>query len=144
MKKSSEKTNPMAKIRDESREDYLEAIYLLSKQYGGFVRSARLAEFMGFSKASISRAVGILKEDGYIFMDADYRVSLTAVGLDEAERIYRKHCYFERQLIEAGVDTETASAEACRLEHAISDNSFEKLLLSRKLASGESEAIDID
>ncbi len=127
-KKAHNGSNPMIKMSNESREDYLEAIYLLTEQTGGAVRSVRLAEFMGLSKASICKAVAGLKEEGCISMDTDYLIALTATGLDEAKRIYRKHRYFERQLVAAGVDSETASAEACRLEHAISDNSFEKLL----------------
>ncbi len=117
----------MIKMSAESREDYLEAIYILTKRSGG-VRSVRLAEFMGLSKASISKAVAALRDEGSIIMDDDYLITLTAKGRDEAARVYRKHLYFERQLVAAGVDKKTASAEACRLEHAISDNSFEKLV----------------
>lgn len=127
-KKAHNGSNPMSKMSNESREDYLEALYLLTKQNGGAVRSVRLAEFMGLSRASVCRAVAGLREEGYIYMDTDYLIALTAKGMDEAKRIYRKHQYFESQLMAAGVDSETASAEACRLEHAISDNSFEKLL----------------
>ncbi|MCD8110353.1 MAG: metal-dependent transcriptional regulator [Clostridiales bacterium] len=128
MKKQGVNTMPMARVQNESREDYLEAIYLLSGKEGGAVRSVRIAEFMGFSKASVSRAVSVLKEDGYVETDSRSMVFLTREGMDEAKRVYRKHCYFEDQLLKAGVDAETANAEACRMEHAISDNSFEKLM----------------
>ena len=97
-KKAHNGSNPMSKMSNESREDYLEAIYLLTEQTGGAVRSVRLAEFMGLSKASICKAVAGLKEEGCISMDTDYLIALTATGLDEAKRIYRKHRYFERQL----------------------------------------------
>ncbi|MCD8106520.1 MAG: metal-dependent transcriptional regulator [Oscillospiraceae bacterium] len=133
----------MTKISNESREDYLEAIYLLTEQTGGAVRSVRLAEFMELSKASICKAVAGLKEEGSIYMGTNNLIALTATGMDEAKRVYRKHRYFESQLVAAGVDSETASAEACRMEHAISDNSFEKLLrLTSQRTADESEVVE--
>ncbi len=128
MEKSLKDNKPMYRIQEESREDYLEAIYILTKKAGGAVRSARIAEYMRFSKASVSRAVSILKSDGYIAVNSRSGVFLTERGMDEAKRIYHKHCYFRNQLLMAGVDAQTADAEACRLEHAISDTSFEKLI----------------
>ncbi len=133
--KSSNKTSPMSRLRHESRENYLEAIYLLSEENNGAVRSVWLAEFMGFSKASICRAISVLKEEGYVAMDDDCMVSLTEIGKTEAKHVYDKHCYFERQLLAAGVDRETAKLEACRLEHAISHSSFEKLRLAERESS---------
>ncbi|MCD8147968.1 MAG: metal-dependent transcriptional regulator [Clostridiales bacterium] len=117
----------MYRIQEESREDYLEAIYILTKKTGGAVRSARIAEYMGFSKASVSRAVSILKGDGYVVMDGHSRIFLTECGMEAAKCIYKKHCYFRNQLLMAGVDVKIADAEACRMEHAISDSTFEKL-----------------
>ncbi len=125
----TKKSKPMCRIQNESREDYLEAIYLLTEKSDGEVRSAKLARYMGFSKASISRAIGILKEEGYLHVDSEtLLLSLTNKGLAEAKRVYSKHCFFESQLLAAGVDRETAKKEACRMEHAVSDGSFQKLL----------------
>ncbi len=142
-KKAHTGSNRMTKISNEAREDYLEAIYLLTQQTGGAVRSVRLAEFMRLSTASICKAVASLKEECRISMNAGYWIVLTEAGLEEAKRIYRKHQYFERHLVAAGVDSETARAEACRMGHAISDNSFEKLLrLSSPWTLGESETME--
>lgn len=136
-------SNPMFKASNEAREDYLEAIYLLTEQSGGAVRSVRLAEFMRLSTASICNAVARLKKEGCISMNAGYLIALTSEGMEEAKRIYRKHQYFERHLAAAGVDSETARAEACRMGHAISDNSFEKLLqLANPWISGENGAME--
>lgn len=128
MGNSVKSNKALYRIQNESREDYLEAIYVLTGKAGGAVKSVRIAEYMGISKASVSRAVSILKSDGYIAMDSLSGVFLTERGMGEAKRIYHKHCYFRNQLLKAGVDAQTADAEACRLEHAISDTSFEKLI----------------
>lgn len=117
----------MNRIQKQSREDYLEAILLLSHRSGGTIRSAELARFMEFSKASICRAVAALKAEGLLRMDESCRISLTDRGAAEAEQVYQKHCFFERQLLSAGVDAETASREACLMEHILSNDSFEKL-----------------
>ena len=109
-----------------SGEDYLEAVLILQKKQG-MVRSVDLARHMGFSKPSISHAVGVLKNGGFLTMDDDGFLHLTAIGREIAEKIYERHLFFTEQLVAAGVDLETAEQEACRMEHAISDTSFQKL-----------------
>ncbi len=111
-----------------SGEDYLEAILILQKQMGeSAVRSIDLARHMGFSKPSISHAVGLLQNGGFLTVDIDGFLHLTEIGREMAEKIYERHLFFTMQLIAAGVDQETAEQDACRMEHAISDASFEKL-----------------
>ena len=80
---------------------------------------------MGFSKPSISHAVSVLRDGGFLTMDSDYFLHLTDVGREVAEQIYEKHLFFTDRLIEAGVDPETAERDACRMEHVISQESFE-------------------
>ena len=112
----------------ESGEDYLEAILMLQKRMGeSAVRSVDLARHMGFSKPSISHAVGVLRDGGFLAMDTDGFLHLTEKGRKVAEKIYERHRFFTEQLIAAGVDEATAEQDACRIEHAISDTSFEKL-----------------
>ena len=111
-----------------SGEDYLEAVLILQKQKGeSAVRSIDLARHMGFSKPSISHAVGVLRDGGFLVMDKDGFLHLTERGREVAEKIYERHRFFTEQLIAAGVDEATAEQDACRIEHAISDTSFEKL-----------------
>ena len=111
-----------------SGEDYLEAVLILQKQKGeSAVRSIDLARHMGFSKPSISHAVGLLQNGGFLTVDIDGFLHLTEIGREMAEKIYERHLFFTKQLIAAGVDQETAEQDACRMEHAISDASFEKL-----------------
>ena len=111
-----------------SGEDYLEAILILQKQKEeSAVRSIDLARHMGFSKPSISHAVGLLQNGGFLTVDIDGFLHLTEIGREMAEKIYERHLFFTKQLIAAGVDQETAEQDACRMEHAISDASFEKL-----------------
>ena len=109
-----------------SGEDYLEAILVLRKQKG-MVRSVDVARHMGVSKPSVCVAVNTLKDGGFLSMDEDHFLHLTAVGREVAEKIYERHCFFTEQLIAAGVDPRTAEADACRIEHNISMESFEKL-----------------
>ena len=109
-----------------SGEDYLEAILVLQKKMG-MVRSIDLARHMGFSKPSISHAVGVLKNGGFLTMDEDHFLHMTDVGREVAEKIFERHCFFTEQLIAAGVDPKTAEADACRIEHIISDESFSRL-----------------
>ena len=109
-----------------SGEDYLEAVLILQKKQG-MVRSVDLARHMGFSKPSISHAVRVLKNGGFLTVDEDGFLHLTAIGREIAEKIYERHLFFTEQLVAAGVDLETAEQEACRMEHAISDTSFQKL-----------------
>ena len=106
----------------------MEAVLILQKQKGeSAVRSVDLARHMGFSKPSISHAVGLLQNGGFLTVDIDGFLHLTEIGREMAEKIYERHLFFTKQLIAAGVDQETAEQDACRMEHAISDASFEKL-----------------
>lgn len=109
-----------------SGEDYLEAVLVL-KQEKGIVRSVDLARHMGYSKPSISHAVGILRDGGFLTMDEDGFLHLTDIGLEIAKKIYERHLFFTERLIAAGVDQETAEQDACRIEHVISEESFQKL-----------------
>lgn len=110
----------------ESGEMYLEAILVLS-QKNGFVRSIDVSEYLGYSKPSVSRAVGILKNGNYIAMEKDGSLTLTESGKEIAEKIFERHTVLSRLLMKLGVSEETATADACRLEHAISDESFEAI-----------------
>ena len=109
-----------------SGEDYLEAILVQQKQKG-MVRSVDVARHMEVSKPSVCHAVATLREGGFLTMDSDYFLHLTDVGREVAEQIYEKHRFFTDRLIEAGVDPETAERDACRIEHVISDESFQRL-----------------
>lgn len=109
-----------------SGEDYLEAVLVLQRKQG-MVRSVDLARHMGFSKPSISHAVGVLKNGGFLTVDDDGFLHLTVIGREIAEKIYERHLFFMEQLIAAGVDPKTAEADACRIEHIISDESFLRL-----------------
>ncbi len=105
-----------------SGEMYLETVYVLSKN--GVVRSLDVAEYMGFSKPSVSRAVGLLKQGGYLLMDKDGYLTLTEPGLDVAKKIYERHTLLSKFLVRLGVDEKTATEDACKMEHDISDESF--------------------
>ena len=109
-----------------SGEDYLEAVLMLQKEKG-MVRSVDVARRLEVSKPSVCHAVATLRDGGFLTMDSDYFLHLTDVGREVAERTYEKHCFFTEMLIEAGVDQETAEADACRMEHAISEDSFQHL-----------------
>lgn len=109
-----------------SGEDYLEAILMLQKKKG-MVRSVDLARHMGFSKPSICHAVKVLKQGGFLTMDGNGYLHLTDEGREVAERVYEKHQFFTDSLIEMGVDPKQAEADACRIEHVISEESFQKL-----------------
>ena len=109
-----------------SGEDYLEAILVLQKKRG-LVRSVDVARHMEVTKPSVCHAVATLKEGGFLTMDEDHFLHLTDVGREVAEKIYERHCFFTTQLIAAGVDPKTAEADACRIEHIISDESFLRL-----------------
>ena len=109
-----------------SGEDYLEAILVLQMQKGT-VRSVDVARHMEVSKPSVSHAVATLRDGGFLTMDSDYFLHLTDVGREVAERTYEKHCFFIRLLVDAGVEPKTAEQDACRMEHAISDDSFQKI-----------------
>ena len=109
-----------------SGEDYLETILVLQKKLG-MVRSVDVARHMEVSKPSVCHAVATLRDGGFLTMDEDHFLHLTDVGREVAEKIYERHCFFTEQLIAAGVDPKTAEADACRIEHIISDESFSKL-----------------
>lgn len=110
----------------ESAENYLEAILILM-QKNGQVRSIDVAHYTGFSKPSISRAVGLLRDNGYVSIDQNGLLSLTEAGLKIAETIYERHTVLTDLLIKLGVSPETAAEDACRIEHVISSETFEKL-----------------
>ena len=110
----------------ESAENYLEAIHVLM-QKNGQVHSIDVAHYTGFSKPSISRAVGLLRDNGYVSIDQNGLLSLTEAGLKIAETIYERHTVLTDLLIKLGVSPETASEDACRIEHVISAETFEKL-----------------
>ena len=109
-----------------SGEDYLETILVLQKKLG-MVRSVDVARHLDVSKPSVSHAVATLKSGGFLTMDEDYFLHLTDIGREVAEQIYEKHRFFTERLIAAGVDPETAERDACRIEHVISDESFQCL-----------------
>ena len=109
-----------------SGEDYLEAVLIL-QQKKGMVRSVDLARHMGYSKPSISHAVGVLRDGGFLTMDKDGFLHLTDVGQEVAEKIYERHQFFTQWLLDAGIDPETAEQDACRMEHTISQKSFEQI-----------------
>ena len=107
----------------ESGEMYLETIYLLSKQKAT-VRSIDVAEEMGYSKPSVSRAVGLLKNGGFITVDDNGYLTLTEIGVSVAERTYERHRVLTDFFVALGVSPETASEDACKIEHVISNETF--------------------
>lgn len=110
----------------ESGEMYLETIYVLSKT-NSHVRSIDISEHMGYSKPSISRAMSILKQDGYILVDSDGFITLSDTGRSVAEKIFERHTLLSGILMRLGVSPEVAADDACKIEHAISDESFEAI-----------------
>ena len=110
----------------ESGEMYLETIYVLSLQSNS-VRSIDVAEHLGYSKPSVSRAVGLLKKDGLLLMDEMGYLKLTRAGEEKAKHIYERHTVLSRLLMNLGVDEKTATEDACRIEHYISDQSFDAI-----------------
>ena len=107
----------------ESGEMYLETILILSRTKN-FVRSIDVCEYMGYSKPSISRAVSLLRNDGYVNMDERGYLLLTEKGLAVAEKIYERHTYLTRFFVSIGVSEQTAADDACKIEHVISDETF--------------------
>ena len=110
----------------ESGEMYLETILILSKRSSA-VRAIDVGEYMNFSKPSVSRAMGLLKSGGFITVDKDGFISLTASGRSIAEKIYERHTLLTAFLVKIGVDEKTAAEDACKIEHEISDISFEAI-----------------
>ena len=115
----------------ESGEMYLETIYILS-QKSDKVRAIDVGEYMGFSKPSVSRALGLLKNGGYVVTDGNGYLSLTNEGREVAEKIYERHEILTKFLTGLGIDEETASHDACKIEHVISDESFEAIKKNMK------------
>ena len=117
----------------ESGEMYLESIYVLSKNAEG-VHAIDVCEHMGYSKPSVSRAMSILKRDGYIPVDADSHIHLTEIGLEVARGIFERHTVLTDFLVSLGVEPEKASSDACKIEHVISSDSLEaiKAYMGRK------------
>ena len=110
----------------ESGEMYIETIHVLSKK-SGVVRSVDVSEHMGVSKPSVSRAIGLLKSGGYVNMDKDGHLTLTDAGEEVARKIYERHELLTSMLVALGVSRETAIHDACKIEHVISDQSFEAI-----------------
>lgn len=109
-----------------SAEDYLEAM-LMMKEKHGYIRSVDIAEELGVKKPSVSVAAKRLRENGYITMDRDSRITLTPAGMEIASRIYERHKLLTSLLLALGVDEENARRDACRMEHDLSDVSFEAI-----------------
>ncbi|MBO5089881.1 MAG: metal-dependent transcriptional regulator [Clostridia bacterium] len=110
----------------ESGEMYLETIYVLS-QRGGSVRSIDICEHLGYSKPSVSRAVGLLKSGGYITVSPEGYITLTDSGFEISQKLFERHTVLSRVLMQLGVDEATATEDACRIEHVISEESFNAL-----------------
>ncbi|MBR5571728.1 MAG: metal-dependent transcriptional regulator [Oscillospiraceae bacterium] len=110
----------------ESGEMYLESIYVLTKN-NPHVRAIDVGEYMGYSKPSVSRAMGLLKSGGYVSVDEAGFITLLPPGREVAEKIYERHTLLTSFLIQLGVSKEVASEDACRLEHVLSDESFEAI-----------------
>ena len=110
----------------ESGQMYLETIYILTSKRSG-VRSIDVCEYMGYSKPSVSRAVNLLKNGGFLLVDKDGYLTLTEEGREVAEKMYERHKIITNLLVRLGVDEETASEDACKIEHVISDRSFEAI-----------------
>jgi len=110
----------------ESAENYLEAIFIL-KQRKGYVRSIDIATELGYSKPSVSRAMKLLRENDYITVADDGAIHLTESGQTIAEQMYERHTFLTAFLMEIGLDKTTAKADACRIEHVISEETFERL-----------------
>ncbi len=111
---------------NESAEDYLEAILMLSQQKG-LVRSIDIAHQMNYTKPSVSRAMSLLRERGHIVMDKDGWITLTNTGRAIAERIYERHRLLTQWLTQLGVSPQVAAEDACRLEHDLSDETFQRM-----------------
>ena len=110
----------------ESGEMYLETIYILCKSKSS-VRSIDVAEYMNFSRASVSRGIGLLKKQDFILMDREGYITLTDSGLKTAEKIYERHIVISKMLMAMGIDEKTATEDACRIEHVISDKTFDAM-----------------
>ena len=110
----------------ESGEMYLETVYILS-QKSSTVRGIDIGEYMGFSKPSVSRAIGLLKKEGLVATDENGYIKLTEAGEERAKVIYERHTLLSQLLMNLGVDEETATEDACRIEHYISEKTFDAI-----------------
>ena len=110
----------------ESGQMYLEAIYVLSQKNEN-IRAIDVGAYLGYSKPSVSRAVGILKRHDYIVVDDDGFIVMTQKGKDSAEKVYERHTVLTKMLMALGIDEKTATEDACRMEHVISDQSFDAI-----------------
>ena len=110
----------------ESGEMYLETVYILSQKTSA-VRGIDVGEYMGFSKPSVSRAIGLLKKEGLVATDENGYIKLTEAGEKRAEVIYERHMLLSQLLMNLGVDEETATEDACRIEHYISEKTFDAI-----------------
>ena len=129
---------------NESTENYLETILILHKR-NGHVRSIDIAHELSFSKPSVSIAMKALKEKNYITISDDGAITLTRVGLDIAEKVYEKHEVLAKALIALGVDEKTAFEDSCKIEHSISDKSFNLIKNHfEKFSRSSSRSGDID
>lgn len=118
----------------ESGEMYLETILILKKRFG-YVRSIDIANEMKVSKPSVSRAVGLLKDNGYITFDPNGMILLSESGQEVAEKIYERHTVLSRYLAAIGVSEETAAKDACKIEHIISDETFD--IIKKRLSDNK-------
>lgn len=125
----------------ESVEDYLESILILSSQLD-HVRSVDVASYLGFSKPSVSHAVKLLQEDGYLEINPNKYLLLTPKGRQAAEAVYKRHVFFSEMLENIGVPRDIAQADACRIEHIISEETFEAIQNFYQLAEEETDILD--
>ena len=116
----------------ESGEMYLETIYILSQE-SSEVRAIDVGDYMGFSKPSVSRALGVLKNEGLVKKDDEGYLHLTKAGEILAKRIYERHSVLTKLLVDIGVDEKTAAEDACRVEHYISDKTFDAIKAHMKM-----------
>ena len=119
-----------------SGEDYLEAVLILGQRMGQ-VRAIDVSQYLGYAKTSVSHGLRLLRQGGFLTRDADGYLYLTEIGQETAEKIYAKHRFFTQWLIEAGVAPDTAEKDACRMEHTISQKSFEHIRDSYQIKKKE-------
>ncbi|MBQ8082402.1 MAG: metal-dependent transcriptional regulator [Clostridia bacterium] len=121
-----------------SAEDYLEAMLMMQEKHG-YIRSIDIAAELGVTKPSVSYATKRLRENGYIAMDKDGRITLLPSGLEIAERIYERHKILSKLLMAIGVDEKTAREDACKIEHDLSVESFEAIKAHSRTLTGEDD-----
>ena len=121
----------------ESGEMYLETVLILSKNHSP-VRATDVAQYMGYSKPSVSRAIGLLRGSGLIAADSGGALTLTAAGLELAEKTYERHILLTEFFVRLGVSRETASRDACKIEHSLSNETFEALKSHADATEGKS------